>query len=421
MLRKGAKKQQRKRRGFTLLEALLASAISVFLLGGLYVVVELQVLTTQSSRDSIAQSTLARALMDRIARDMVGSITVNNPGPFRSGELSYPVEEGESTDSSAASSTSTGSTGSSGSTGSTGSSGSAGSSGSSGTSGASTGSSGTAGSSGATSSGGTSSGGSSTSSSSTDTPAITRVLFIPGIVGYESQLTAFQAGTLRYSKPMATNGSQNQGPETGPSCDIKRITYWVPGEGRGLARWESSQVTSPEVVSTSILPTDVDQYIVAPEVRSIQFSYSDGTLGYWTNFWDSRSLSYDNSTPQGPPRAVKIEVEMDFGDGKTTRRYSQVVALPTANTIGLGKVVSPGANDTGTGAAASGVATGAATTGSTATTGGSSSSGAKTGSSSGSTGGSSSSGAKTSGGSSGSSATKSPGASSGSSGGSKVK
>ncbi len=255
-------------------------------------------------------------------------------------------------------------------------------------------------------------------------------------MGYESQVTAFQAGTLPYVKPMAGNGGQT-GVNSGPTCDIKRITYWVAGEGLGLARWESSQVSSPEVVSTGILPTDVDQYIIAPEVRSIQFSYNDGTPGYWTNFWDSRALSYDHSTPQGPPRAVKIEVEMDFGDGKTTRKYSQVVALPTANTIGLGKVVSPGANDPGTGAA-SAESSNAGSSG--ASPGGSSSSGAKTGSSSG---GSSSSGAKTgssgssggaktgstgstggarpSGGSQGSGATKPPGTSTGASGGSKAK
>jgi len=127
------------------------------------------------------------------------------------------------------------------------------------------------------------------------------------VVGYQDQLTAFQAGTLR--TPLASNASGGSGAQSpadgeGPACDIKRVTYWVPGEGQGLARWESSQVSSPDGVNTSALPTDVENLIIAPEVRSITFSYNDGTAGYWTDFWDSRSLSYDSSTPQGPPRAV---------------------------------------------------------------------------------------------------------------------
>lgn len=338
--------QKRKRSGFTLLEALLATVISLLLLGGLYVVVDLQVNSTQNSREAIAQATLARALMDRIARDMLASITIKDPGPFRSGQLSYPIDEG-STETDGTSSSGTSGTGSSG-TGSSGTSGS-GTSGT-GTSGSGTGGSSSGGSSGASGGAGSGSGGSSSSGSgssgasgssgsqASSQPDAEKMLFLPGIVGVANQVTAFQSVALpKAGSAISANQGATPGAATVP-CGIKRVSYWVVGEGdqsQGLARYEASNVSNPNTINPTVLPNEVDDYIIAPEVRSMKISYSDGTQGYWADTWDSRTLSYDSSTPQGPPRAIKIELEMTGADKNTIRRYSQIVAIPVGNTVPL--------------------------------------------------------------------------------------
>jgi prepilin-type N-terminal cleavage/methylation domain-containing protein len=78
-----ARSASRPRRGFTLLEVLLSSAIGVLLMAALYVAVDVQLRHAQAGRDVVEQSTLARALLTRIASDIMPA--VGPPLPSRSG------------------------------------------------------------------------------------------------------------------------------------------------------------------------------------------------------------------------------------------------------------------------------------------------------------------------------------------------
>ena len=72
------------RAGFSLLEVLLSSAISVLLFGALYVAVEIQLRRTQAARDLVERSTLARTLMSRMASDINPSLAPTPPPPQNS-------------------------------------------------------------------------------------------------------------------------------------------------------------------------------------------------------------------------------------------------------------------------------------------------------------------------------------------------
>ncbi len=171
------------------------------------------------------------------------------------------------------------------------------------------------------------------------------MMYIPGVVGLSDQVTTYQAVPLNTSAN-ANTSNQGSGPTavTGAS-GIRRISYWVVGQGEqagGLARWETTAVSTPDAINPQSLPSDPEEWIIAREVKSMKISYSDGSNGYWTDNWDSRAVSYDSSTPQGPPRAIKIELEMLGADGKTIRNYSQVVAIPVGNTVPLLETVGSG-------------------------------------------------------------------------------
>src|SRR5437763_10847058 len=59
-----------RRPGFTLLEVLLASAISVLLLSALYVAMDMQLKLAQAGREAVDQATLVRSLLKRMTNDL---------------------------------------------------------------------------------------------------------------------------------------------------------------------------------------------------------------------------------------------------------------------------------------------------------------------------------------------------------------
>src|SRR5947209_18191278 len=73
--------EARQRRAFTLLEVLLATAIGVLLLAGLYVAVDVQLGHAQIARDVVEESTLARALFARISSDIGQNLGPVLPAP----------------------------------------------------------------------------------------------------------------------------------------------------------------------------------------------------------------------------------------------------------------------------------------------------------------------------------------------------
>src|SRR5713101_3918220 len=62
------------RKGFTLLEVLLAAAIGVLLMAALYVAMQVQLDHAQAGRDAVEQSLLVRALLRRMSNDIAPSL-----------------------------------------------------------------------------------------------------------------------------------------------------------------------------------------------------------------------------------------------------------------------------------------------------------------------------------------------------------
>jgi hypothetical protein len=75
--------------------------------------------------------------------------------------------------------------------------------------------------------------------------------------------------------------------------------------------------------------------LVAPEVKAIRFKFHAGDGGDWLEQWDSRTTGSDEVTPQGPPRAVKIEVDLQVGKDGPLQTYFRVVHIPVGNTPAL--------------------------------------------------------------------------------------
>jgi prepilin-type N-terminal cleavage/methylation domain-containing protein len=67
------------RRGFTLLEVLLASIIAVIMMAALYVSIETQLREMDEGRSAVETSSLARALLNRITLDLTPSLAPPSP------------------------------------------------------------------------------------------------------------------------------------------------------------------------------------------------------------------------------------------------------------------------------------------------------------------------------------------------------
>ena len=281
----------RPRTAFTLLELVLAATIGVFILGGLYVAVRLHLRHAQVARDVVEQSTLARSLLDRMARDIR-----QNLGPVAPAATAP-----------ASSSASGGTTGAA--SGTSGTSGS-GSGSSSTTAGASSGTSGAS----ATSGTSTTSGSSSTSGTTTTT-GTSGVQFNVGVQGDSGQLTLCTSQVPRPGDDQTA----------APNGDLRRITYWLMG-GKGLARQELAQVTSDDAASD---PPDDPSLVIAGEVADLEFSYFDGTA--WQDSWDGTTLGPDGQNPIGPPVAVAINLTLSTPDHRGKKTYRRVVLIQTAN------------------------------------------------------------------------------------------
>jgi prepilin-type N-terminal cleavage/methylation domain-containing protein len=310
-----------RRSGFTLLEVLLALAISGLLLVALYAAITTQLGHAKAGRERIEQGMLARSLLNRIDADVSAAIALCDPARFRLAE--------SSSNSSSSGGGMTGASGGSGASGGAagGASGGASTTPNSGASGAASGSgSGSASGSGSGSSGSGSSGsGSSSSGSTTSGDAITLPL---GVMGDANTLN------LYVSKVPGEVWGAKPGDAGMLTCDLRRISYWLASDGPGgLARAESKLITSDDVTN-NVLPSgdDAAKAIIAPEARSLSFSYYDGTA--WQDSWDSTEMGPDGVTPIGAPRAIAITLGLARPGprGKEIiKTFRHVVAIATAN------------------------------------------------------------------------------------------
>jgi prepilin-type N-terminal cleavage/methylation domain-containing protein len=297
------------RRGYTLLEILIATAIGVVLLGALYVALDVQLGLTRSGREAVNTSAVARSLLERISSDVSLSL-----GPI-------PVQTSSSNSSAGGSQTGAGATGATGAT---------------------TNATNTAG--GASSSFTTSSASGSTATTSSTPP------FNLGVQGDDTHLTLYLSRWPReLVLPPSDPNYNNQNGNLPIVSDLRRITWWL-ADGGGLARQEIRIATSDEALN-SPAPDLNDGFssLVAPEVTSITFQYFDGSQ--WQTSWDGTQAGPDGVTPIGPPIAISVDMTLvlpssESGGVRQTKSYHHVISLDTANGA---TQQSPGSNSSSTG------------------------------------------------------------------------
>src|SRR5262249_14230947 len=78
---RSALRAQRRRRGYTLLEMILATLVSIVLLGALYKVMHTQIRYAQAGRDAIGESNLAHSLLAGISSDIKKCVIQVAPTP----------------------------------------------------------------------------------------------------------------------------------------------------------------------------------------------------------------------------------------------------------------------------------------------------------------------------------------------------
>jgi prepilin-type N-terminal cleavage/methylation domain-containing protein len=278
-----------RRPAFTLLEVLLATAIGVLLMAGLYVAVDVQLKHAQAGRDLVEHSTLVRALFARIVTDLTPTLAPTIPLPASS-------SGGGGGATGAAASTTTTTTPASGT-------------------------------------------GTTDSSASTNQTTPTAIMGSVPIynVGVQGEPTRLVLAMSRLPREVDFAMNASADPENLPLvCDIRRISYWLIDGGEmplGLARQELKLVASDDLMAA--LPPDIPDelsHLMAEEVKSLTFSYWDGSA--WSDTWDSTQVGADGVTPLGPPQGIAIVVGIATPGARgasNLKTYRHFIRLPTAN------------------------------------------------------------------------------------------
>jgi hypothetical protein len=177
-------------------------------------------------------------------------------------------------------------------------------------------------------SGSSSTGSSASSSGSTSTTGSNYTFTVQGDSG---RLTVYLS---RVPREVLTPGALQASDTPPATSDLRRITYWLAGDGSlGLARQELQLVTSDDAgtVPPDGVASEAD-YVIAPEVRSLTFSYFDGSN--WQDSWDGTTAGSDGVTPMGPPMAVAVVLGIvppgAAGDA-AVKTYRHVIPITTAN------------------------------------------------------------------------------------------
>lgn len=284
------RKKHETRRGFTLLEVLLASLIAVFLLGGLYVAFDVTLRQTNEARDGVASSNLSRAVFNKMSLDLASTLS---PLPPKSGGNSSSTSSDGSTTSSDGSTMST--------------------------------------------DGSTTTATTTDDTTDTSSAASADIPFQAGVIGSQTQLTIFMsrvplalgdANTFSQVIAQTTDGST-------AGSDLLRVTYWLNSSGSGLCRQERQWVTADGIRnSTDPDLSDETGDTIADEVTELSFEYFDGSTGEWLTEWDGSTAGPDGVTPTGPPRAIRVTMTLQIpssrGEQPTTRTVTQVLPIRTA-------------------------------------------------------------------------------------------
>jgi prepilin-type N-terminal cleavage/methylation domain-containing protein len=272
-----------RRRGYTLLEILVASVIGLMLMAALYAAFSLVISNTSIGRDLTAESDLSRGIINRVGLDL--SSPVGMLPPKSGGDPNAGGGGGSGADSGTTPTTSTTPT--------------------TGTDSGTTPATGTDSGTTPAASGGTPSTDPSTSAASTGSD----IPFQAGVVGTSNQLVVFLSRSPEYVR--------RRGIPYDPSLitpsDLVRVTYYMHSSGQGLCRQERPWVTSDGVWNTTDPDRSTeDMDLIAPEVIAINFEYASGT-GY-TPSWDGSAGDSAGASCLGPPRAVKMTFTLRLKD-----------------------------------------------------------------------------------------------------------
>jgi len=269
------------RRGYTLLEVLLASAISIMLLGALYVAFDLTLRQTDAGREAVAKGDLSRAIVNRMTIDFTGCI-----GPMQ-------VKSGggvPATTTAAATPTTPSATVAA------------------------------------------------DAIAVADTSALTLpegtaaadVPFQGGLVGNDKQITLFVSrvptALVNPELAMAVAASAKTLPP-----DLRRVTYYLGSSG-GLCRQEKPYVTA-DGVRNSIDPDRSQEAddLISDEVLDMTVEYFDGSA--WQTEWTGSDLTDDEQSVKGPPRAIRMTLVIQVLGATQSKTIQHV--FPVRAAVGL--------------------------------------------------------------------------------------
>ncbi len=261
-----------RRRGFTLLEVLLASALAVVLMAALYVALDVQLRLAAAGRESLDEATLTRAIVHRLETDLSSVMGPVAPPAGNSGGMGAGM--GDTTG-----------MGASGMTG---------------------------------------------AMATTQTTAIS---FQAGVIG-ESDGDNRPRLTMFVAKIAGNGTTVNQSPDATNPADVRRVTYWMTDTG--LARQELPWVTSQDLQNSTdpVIEDGKDErdYVIAEEVASMTIEYWDGSQ--WTETWDGRTLNSDGATMMGPPMAIRVRFTLNLpgaNPGETVQKeFWHTIAVRSA-------------------------------------------------------------------------------------------
>jgi hypothetical protein len=355
-----------RRRGFTLLELLLASVCAVMLLSALYFSFDMTIEQTQTARDQAGTEDLSRGVINRIGIDINA---VLGPQPALSGgtagmlvptELESTISGGSATGAAAAGGSAVGGNVVMGNV----------------VMGNVVGGNVVGGSvvggMGGGAGGGSSGGSSSSSSSSTNTPLLGSGMFIPmqsGVIGgYEGNMNMMVLFTSRVPDIFSSNGPNslaqlyNGGGASSNNnvqvpADLRRVVYWLGSNG-GLYRHETPWVMGTNNYNLSDLPLpDSAGTALAQEVKNVVFEYWDSFEQSWETSWDGTGgTSPPYTMVPGPPAAIRITLTFEFSNPKggkpfnsTIQQVFPIFTAPGQTTMTLYNATANGATNSSSG------------------------------------------------------------------------
>lgn len=277
-----------RRSGFTLLEVLLASAIGVMLLGAIYVSFEMTLTRSDLVREEAARSDLIRNLINRMANDIqstMGPLPAKSGAGYTSyaGEASVLTGEEQLDPEAAAAATQPPPDG-------------------------------------------TVIGDEVPDADNLETLG-ENIPFQAGVVG-----TPFEMSLFVSRVPMALTLPDAMFMPSGTlPADVRKVTYYMQ-PGLGLCRQEMPWATAQGVRNTIGVMFPMPTDLIAPEVVDASFEYFEG--GVWIGEWDGANLMTDGNSVIGPPRAIAVNLIMEFPErnGQFSQRIiRQVFAVRSAN------------------------------------------------------------------------------------------